>query len=248
MCIRDRLLTYRDRPGDHPKVTPAELDELAESQRGDDRPPVPWRALCRRVLPITFVDFCYGWMLWVYLTWIPSFFAGSYGLDLKKFALFSMLVLVAGVVGDSVGGLISDALLRRTGSLRVARRLVLVVGLLGSFAFVLPTLFVHDLVLVTTCLALAFFFLELTNPVLWSMPMDIAPDHAGTAGGLMNTGFGIAGILSPALFGLMVDRTDSWVVPFMVSAGLLLVGGLTALRVDQSKGLRATPVESTGTS
>ncbi|WP_240519544.1 MFS transporter [Amycolatopsis antarctica] len=230
-------LNYRDRPADHPKMTEVELAELSAHQRADIRPPVPWRGLLRRVLPLTFVDFCYGWMLWVYLTWIPSFFAGSYGLELEKFALFSTLVLVAGVVGDIVGGVVSDGLLRRTGNLKLARRSVLVCGLLGSFVFVVPTLFIHDLVLVTACLALAFFFLELTNPVLWSIPMDLAPDHAGTAGGVMNTGFGIAGILSPAIFGLLVDQTGGWVVPFLVSAVLLLVGGLTSLRIDPTNAL-----------
>lgn len=224
--------SYRDRPADHPRIKEEELGELDERHRADSRPPVPWGPMLRRILPLTFVDFTYGWMLWVYLTWIPSFFSESYSLKLKSFAFFTMLVLLAGVVGDTFGGVLSDALLRRTGSLRIARRLVLIVGLLGSFAFVVPTLFVHQLALVTVCLALAFFFLELTNPVLWSVPMDLAPDHAGTAAGLMNTGFGIAGILSPAIFGLLVDQTGSWAVPFAVSAGLLLVGGLTSLWID----------------
>jgi MFS family permease len=223
---------YRDRPSDHPRMKEAELSELAVHQRADKRPPVPWGPLLRRILPVTLVDFAYGWMLWVYLTWIPSFFAGSFGLKLEKFALFTTLVLLAGVIGDTFGGVLSDSLLRRTGSLRVARRLVLVVGLLGSFAFIVPTLFVHQLALVTVCLAAAFFFLELTNPVLWSIPMDLAPDHAGTAGGVMNLGFGVAGIVSPAIFGFLVDKTGSWVVPFAVSAGLLALGALAALRID----------------
>ncbi|MDA3625673.1 MFS transporter [Saccharopolyspora sp. WRP15-2] len=225
-------LMYRNRPGDHPKITEAELAELPPEQRRDERPPVPWRALLKAILPVTFVDFCYGWMLWVYLTWIPSFFAGSYGLELKKFALFTTLVLIAGVVGDTAGGLLSDALLKRTGELRIARKLVLFVGLLGSFICIVPTLLVNDLVLVTSFLALAFFFLELTNPVLWSIPMDIAPHHAGTAGGLMNTGFGLAGVVSPVIFGFLVDQTGSWVVPFAVSAGLLAIGCLAALRLN----------------
>lgn len=231
------VLSYRDRPEDHPRIKQDELNELDARQRADERPPVPWGALLRRILPVTFVDFAYGWMLWVYLTWIPSFFAESYGLKLASFALFSTLVLLAGVIGDTVGGVLSDHLLRRTGSLRVARRLVLVCGLLGSFVFILPTLFVHQLSLVTVCLALAFFFLETTNPVLWSIPMDVAPDHAGTAGGLMNTGFGVAGIVSPAIFGFLVDQTHSWVVPFAASAALLLIGGITAMRIDPDKRL-----------
>ena len=125
------VVLYRDRPADHPKMTEEELAELSTEQQRDARPPVPWKMLFARILPVTFVDFCYGWMLWVYLTWIPSFFHESYGLELNKFALFSALVLVGGVVGDTVGGVLSDYLLRRTGSLKVARRAVLVVGLFG---------------------------------------------------------------------------------------------------------------------
>ncbi len=231
------VLYYRNRPADHPKMTQAELDELTTDQRRDARPPVPWKQLLARVLPVTFVDFCYGWMLWVYLTWIPSFFHDSYGLNLAKFALFSTLVLIAGVVGDMTGGVLSDALLRRTGSLKIARRGVLVTGLLGSFLFILPILFSHQLVVTTVCLAVAFFLLELTNPVLWSIPMDIAPHHAGTAGGLMNTGFGIAGIVSPILFGLLIDVTGSWVASFALSAALLLVGGLAALLINPTNRL-----------
>jgi MFS family permease len=190
-----------------------------------------------RILPVTFVDFCYGWMLWVYLTWIPSFFHESYGLELKKFALFSALVLIGGVVGDTVGGILSDYLLRRTGSLKIARRAVLVVGLLGSFVFIVPTLFIHQLALTTVCLAVAFFLLELTNPVIWSIPMDIAPNHAGTAGGLMNTGFGIAGIVSPIIFGRLIDVTGNFVASFTLSAALLVVGGLAALWINPTKRL-----------
>ncbi|EKT78101.1 major facilitator superfamily transporter ACS family protein [Rhodococcus opacus M213] len=226
---------YRDRPADHPKITDTELAELTADQRSDVRPPVPWKALFARILPVTFVDFCYGWMLWVYLTWIPSFFHESFGLDLAKFAAFSALVLVAGVFGDMAGGLISDALLRRTGSLKIARRAVLVAGLLGSFVFIAPTLFVHNLVLTIVCLAAAFFLLELTNPVLWAIPMDIAPNHAGTAGGLMNTGFGIAGIVSPIVFGLLIDVSGGWVMSFALSAALLLVGALASLLINPAK-------------
>jgi len=223
----------RDNPKDHPKITQEEIDELPKYQTAHESgEPVQWKLLLKRVLPVTFIDFCYGWMLWVYLTWIPSFFAGEYDLALAKFAVFTTLVLIAGVVGDTVGGLLSDSLMRRTGNLRLARRSVLVVGLLGSFLWILPTLFVKDLVLVTICLAASFFFLELCNSVLWAIPMDIAPRHAGTAGGLMNTGFGVAGILSPVTFGFLLDQTGSWVVPFGVSAALLFIGAALALRVN----------------
>lgn len=223
---------FRDNPADHPKVTRQEIDELPAYQtKTKSHAPTPWKLLVKRIAPVTFVDFCYGWTLWVYLTWIPSFFKGDYGLDLQKFALFTTLVLVAGVVGDTVGGLLSDFLMRRTGNVAIARRAILLAGLLGAFVLIIPVLLTKNLTLVTICLAAAFFSLELCNSVLWAIPMDIAPRHAGTASGLMNTGFGVAGIVSPLVFGILLDKTGNWMVPFAVSAGLLLVGALASFFV-----------------
>ena len=235
---------FRDEPNTHKDMTPEELAELPAYVQVKDRTPVPWGPMLRRILPITFVDFCYGWTLWVYLTWIPTFFKDNYGLDLAKFALFTSLVLFAGVVGDSAGGIISDRWYRMTGNLKLARRGVLVTGLMGSFAFTMPTIFIHNLTVAAVCLAASFFFLELTNPILWSMPMDIAPTHAGTAAGLMNTGFGIAGILSPFIFGLLVDRTGSWEVPFILSSALLFVGAGAAMFIDPTRRIGLEPAMS----
>lgn len=220
---------FRDNPHNDPRLTAAERAELPPAI---EKPVVPWGPLAKKILPVTAVDFCYGWTLWVYLTWLPSFLAGEYHLSIHKFVWFSAGILLAGVIGDTAGGLLSDGLLMRTGNLKLARRLNLVVGLLGSLAFLLPTLFIHDLITVSILLSLAFFFLELTNSVLWALPMDMAPQYAGTAAGMMNLGFGIAGVLSPSLFGFLIDRTGSWEVPFGTSVLLLFIGVLLAFRID----------------
>jgi MFS family permease len=229
------LIFFRDNPHENPRMTAEELAELPSAEAVKKKESVPWLPLIRTILPVTLVDFCYGWTLWVYLTWLPSFLAKSYHLPIKEFVWFTAGVLLAGVIGDTVGGLLSDALLVRTGNLKFARRVNLVVGLLGSFVFLLPCLFIHDLIIVSVLLSLAFFFLELTNSVLWALPMDMAPKHAGTAGGMMNLGFGIAGVLSPTVFGFLLDKTGSWQVPFTTSVVLLFVGVLLALRIDPTR-------------
>jgi MFS family permease len=61
--------------------------------------------------------------------------------------------------------------------------------------------------------------------------MDISPRYAGSASGIMNFGFGIAGLVSPSSFGYLVDRTGSWVIPFLGSIVLLLVGVVLAARL-----------------
>ena len=203
---------------------------------GPDRPAttLSW-ALARRMLPVTAVDFCYGWTLWLFLSWIPSFFYDNFHLDLKGSALFSSGVFTAGVIGDLVGGLASDHILKRTGRLALARRSVITAGFLGAFCCLLPVVFIHDLTIDAIFLSLAFFSAELIVAPIWSVPMDIAPDNAGSASGLMNLGFGIAGIVSPFCFGFLIDLTGSWAVPFGVSMALLLLGALLAggMRPDE---------------
>lgn len=227
---------FRDRPSDHPSVQSVERAEIGAAGgvatvRGRSRPATPWRRLVPRIAPVTATDFCYGWMLWVYLTWMPSFFADSYGLDLKKSALFTALTLIGGVFGDWFGGVLCDRLFRRTGRLAFSRKTGLVIGFTGSAALVVPVLFVSSLAWVTVLLALAFFFLELCNSPLWTIPMDIAPEHSGVASGLMNTGFGISGLLAAPVFGFVAGRAG-YPAALALSAVLLLVGLVLTTRIS----------------
>jgi MFS family permease len=221
---------FRNDPREHPSMTRAVLETLPVRSASAARS-IPWLRLARHMMPVTVVDLCYGWTLWLFLTWIPAFFFENYHQNLQASALFSGGVLLAGVIGDTAGGFISDRLLHRTRSLGIARRGVIVAGFLGAFIFLIPVVLIHNLTVAAVCLSLAFFFAELIVGPIWSVPMDIAPRFAGTASGMMNFGFGVAGLVSPSSFGYLVDRTGSWVVPFIASIFLLLLGAVLAWRL-----------------
>ena len=106
-------------------------------------------------------------------------------------------VFFAGVVGDALGGIASDHVLRTTGDRKKARRNLVVIGFLLSLASMMPILFLHSLTWAAICLSLAFFFSEFTIGPMWAIPMDIAPRFSGSASGLMNTGSALAAIISP---------------------------------------------------
>jgi MFS family permease len=218
-------LYYRDDPRSHAAITPEDLARLPAAGAGKPQAPaVPWRRLIVRMLPVTFTYFCYGWSLWLFLSWIPQFFRDSAHLDLKSSSLFSSGVFLAGVVGDALGGILSDYLLHRTGRLTLSRLTVIITGMLGGAGCLLPVLFTRDLTTLALCLSGGFFFLELVIGPIWSVPMDIAPQYSGTASGLMNTGSALAAIVSPPVFGYIVDRTGDWHLPFVGSIVLLVVG------------------------
>ncbi len=220
---------FRDDPRQHPQITEEDLEGLPPSTVATTRKSAPWWALIKRMTPVTLTDFCYGWILWLYLNWLPSFFLHEYQLDIKKSALFAAGVFLAGVVGDTVGGVVSDRILRRTGDVNKARVYVIVFGFLSSFCFMLPILFIHDLTIIAICLSLAFFSAELIVAPIWAIPMDIAPEYSGSASGFMNFGFGMAGIISPVVFGYAIDVTGRWDVPFIGSLAMLLIGAGLAL-------------------
>jgi len=102
---------------------------------------------------------------------------------------------------------------------------------MGAFVFLLPVILLHNLTVAAVCLSLAFFFAELIVAPIWAVPMDMARQYAGSASGMMNFGFAVAGIVSPSSFGYLVDRTGSWVVPFIGSVVLLLLGAVLAARL-----------------
>ena len=112
----------------------------------------------------------------------------------------------------------------------------------GALVFILPAVMTDSPIAAVYYLALAFFFLELTNAVLWTLPLDIAGKYAGTAGGIMNTGFGIAGIISPVVFGWLIQRTGRYELPFFISAGLLLIGAVCCFGIDPTKKIQDAAV------
>ena len=226
---------FRDDPATHSSITPEELSELPPASRTGASVRVPWTALLKRMAPVTLTDFCYGWILWLYLNWIPSYFSHEYHLKLQSSAIFAFGVFAAGVVGDTLGGLLSDYILKRTGNVDRARTGVIITGFLGSFCFTLPLVFVHDLTVSAICLSAAFFCAELIVAPIWAAPMDITPEFSGSAAGFMNFGFGLAGIISPVVFGIAIDATGRWDLPFIGSLAFLIAGALLALRIKPSQ-------------
>jgi ACS family glucarate transporter-like MFS transporter len=223
-------LTFTEHPKDHPRITSEELSVLPPS-----KPKVaglPWGKLFRRMTPVTIVYFCYGWTLWLFLSWIPLYFLHNHHLQLQKSAIFASVVFFAGVIGDTLGGIVTDAIFKRTGSLKRARSWMVSVCMLCCLISLIPLMFMHDLTLSIVSLASGFFFAEMTIGPMWAIPMDIAPEFSGTASGMMNTGSALAAIISPVMGGFLIDRFGNWDLPFVGSILLMGLGVVLAFRMQ----------------
>jgi MFS family permease len=216
------MLVFTERPADHPRISQQELAVLPPT-KPKSKIPLPWGRLFKRMAPVTIVYFCYGWTLWLLLSWVPMYFMNM-GLDLKNTAIFSSTVFFGGVVGDTLGGIVSDRIYKRTGDLNKARSRMVAICLSLTLLALVPLMFTHDMHVSLACLAIGFFFSEMTIGPMWAIPMDIAPDHCGTASGMMNTGSAMAAIISPVAAGLLIDKFGNWQLPFLVSIVLLAIG------------------------
>jgi len=223
-------MTFTEHPKEHRRITQAELDILPAPKAKSAN--VPWKALFKRMAPVTVVYFCYGWTLWLFLSWIPQYFLHSYHLDLKKSAVFASAVFFAGVIGDTLGGIVTDKIFERTGNLKRARSWMVSICMLLTLASLVPLMLTHNLYVSMVCLSAGFFFAEMTIGPMWAIPMDIAPEHSGTASGMMNTGSALAAIISPVLSGYLIDSFGSWELPFAGSMLLMAIGVVLAFRMQ----------------
>jgi len=78
---------------------------------------------------------------------------------------------------------------------------------------------------------------------MWAIPMDIAPRFSGSASGLMNTGSALAAIVSPLVFGHVIDKTGDWTLPFLGTIGLLLIGAMLAFWMKPDEELRGAGID-----
>lgn len=186
--------------------------------------PTPWGPLLKRMGPTMAVYFCYGWTSWLFFTWLPTFFMHGRNMDLKSSALFTTGVFLSGVVGNTAGGVISDKILKMTNNLVTARRNVIIFSFICALLLLIPVTQSDSMLVMTICISIAFFCLELTIGPIWAVPMDITPKYVGMASGLMNAGSAVAGIISPIIFGIIIDKTGNWSLPFYGSIALLIVG------------------------
>ncbi len=229
---------YRDTPAEHKSVNKAEL-ELIQSQtppaRAKKSMAFPWEILrSGNLWTLSAMYFCYGYCLQLYLTIFPTYLHEARGVNLKTMGFYASLPLLAGTVGDMLGGWVSDQIGHRTKDLRFARKVVAVFGFLLAAGFIIPAALASS---AETCVALtcvAVFGLELTVGVSWAVPLDIGGDMAGSVSAVMNTFGNLGGALSPMAFAWLVAG-GHWDRPFLVAGALGFLAALLFLRIDASK-------------
>ena len=230
---------YRDNPGEHAGVNAAEREMIQTSiGAGATRKEVPWRLILhsRQVWTLALMYFCYAYVVGVYLTWFPKYLSDYRGFSLREMGVYASLPLLAGTVGDVLGGTWSDLRAKRTGDLKNARRTVAITGFLVAAPSILLACFTPSAAICIAFSCLAMRGIELTVGVSWAVTLDIGGESAGSVSAVMNTVGNIGSFIASPLTAYLVSR-KSWDLPFVIMAGLCVVASLIYLRIDASQKL-----------
>jgi ACS family D-galactonate transporter-like MFS transporter len=179
--------------------------------------------LKRQILGASIGQFCGNSTLVFFLTWFPTYLATERHMDWLKSGFFAVMPYIAATVGVLVGGWISDALIRVTGSASIGRKLPIVAGLLLATTIVLAN-YVSSNQLVILVMSIAFFGQGMVN-LGWTLISDVAPKPLmGLTGGVFNFCANLAGIVTPLVVGFILQATGSFYGALAYIAVLGLIG------------------------
>ena len=225
------IASYRD-PNTSRRANQEELDYIAAGGGLDSAGALSrfeWRNLAflvrqRQILGASLGQFASNSTLVFFLTWFPSYLATERHMGWLQVGFAAVVPFIAATVGVLSGGVLSDFLLRRTGSANIARKLPVIAGLLLA-ASIVSANFLQDDSLVIAAMSVAFFGQGMCN-LGWTLITDVAPKHlVGLTGGFFNFCSNCAGITTPLVVGLVVKITGSfaWALAYI---SLMALGGV----------------------
>jgi len=163
----------------------------------------------RMLLGVYIGQFCINTMTYFFLTWFPVYLVKERGLTILQAGFVATLPALCGFFGGVLGGVISDFILRRTGSLTLARKIPIVGGMLLSMSIVLCN-YVDGQAFVVGLMALAFFGKGI-GALGWAVVSDTSPkEMAGVSGALFNTFGNLSSITTPIVIGYILSVTGSF--------------------------------------
>jgi MFS family permease len=225
---------FRDEPQAHPAVNEAELQLIQANKDGlaAQSHRVPWKLIftSRNLLAIGAMYFAFGYGIFFYITWLPTYLIKARGFSSEYAKWFSAFPWVVSGLAFLFGGWLTDKLAKR--DLKLARRGVGMVGYAVSGLALLAVALTPNRVVAALLLAVAACFQMMTLSASWSVCLDVGRKNAGVVTGFMNMIGNFGGTLSPIVVGQAVDRLQSWTLPFYITAGVFALGVVMWLFVD----------------
>jgi MFS family permease len=192
---------------------------------------------------------CSAFNTYLYFSWYPTYLIRGRDLDPVMAGWLASMVLGSGAIGGTLGGFLSDGLIRHTGKRRACRCGVGSAALAISAVFLLTGLHTDSPSLAAMWMALAVWATNMTLANWWGAVADISGRHLGALFGLMNSMGGVGAIASQLFLGRFVDWMGrqgfegraQWDPAFYLYASILALGSFGWLWIDTTRPVEPVP-------
>ena len=223
-------LWFRDDPSEHSEVNAAELHHIQGGrmmQAPHSMNMADFAGILKHksIIFLCLMYFTQTYGFYFYITWLPTYLEKVRGFSGMKGGLLAGMPMLLSVVADLLGGLSTDAAVRKFGR-RWGRAIVGIGSFLSaSLALALGTAAsdpMTAIILISIAAASANFPLG----AAWSACIDIGGNRAGVVSAYMNTAGQVGGVLSPVILAYVLRDFGSWNAPLYFTAILYFFGAM----------------------
>jgi ACS family D-galactonate transporter-like MFS transporter len=168
-----------------------------------------------------------NYYLYFLVTWLPFYLVRGRHMSLAQMANAGGLLFLVSAISAAASGKLSDRWIQAGASATLVRKGMMLTGHTGIGIFLALTVFVPNRFFIAT-LPFTGAFLGIACCNSWTIPQMLAgPRMVGRWVGIQNFAGNLAGAVAPALTGFLLDRTGSFYWPFLITAVVAWIGGLS---------------------
>jgi len=227
-------LWFRNDPAQHHGVNAAELrlirpEGVDEAEpEGVTKEPTPWLGLLSSpaMWLICLQQFCRAAPYMFFASWFATYLKETRGVSTGTSGFLNMLPLLGVVLGGLSGGIVSDAILHRTGSRRLARQGVAVVSLTLCALLILAAYFVQAPLPAVLLISAGSFSAALAAPCGYTITIDMGGRHVAIVHSTMNMCGNIGAMAFPSVVPWVLRVSGSWNYVLFLFGGMYLASAV----------------------
>jgi ACS family glucarate transporter-like MFS transporter len=175
-----------------------------------------------------------GYLGYIFIFWFYLYLVQVRHFEVLKAASFTALPWIAATFAIPLGGVFSDWAVIHWGA-TWGRRSVPLAALCAAAIFLVVGARTPKPMVAVAALTICTVLVLCTEGPFWATMTQLSGEHSGIAGGTMNFGSNLGGMVSPALTPWLAARIG-WESALTLTAGLAVVAGLLWLgvRVESS--------------
>ena len=188
--------------------------------------PIRWSALLNRnLLGICLGFFCFDYYWYVLVTWLPDYLVTVRRLSIVQAGFYASLAFFTFGIAEPIGGWIADTLIGRGWDETATRKGIVTVAFLTGLLLI-PAARVNSPGAAVALIIGGCLVGLSTGNLLVILQSCSPPAEVGLWTGVYNFVGNVAGIVSPLITGLLIQKTGSYTPPFVLAAALIAVGPL----------------------